>query len=188
MEFTSRENIKKISIPLSIYNTIHIADAVSKDGKKFSVVVGLDEKLVEQLKQLSLNKSDVELQNNTSDYKRFGTMPYENWYQKNRTPFSLIHTKTKKIAALVWFGPEPLFSDEKNWHTAGWRSYKPFRGKGIMKDFAIFAMNTYFEKFPDIVLWIATSTENTGSINLATALGFQELSEASDNNTLIMVK
>ena len=188
MQINPNNNLTPLILPLPIYTATCIAEIVAADETLFNIFVGLDEAMVEQLKKLSLDKSDIELQKNTSDYRRFGTTPYEVWYSKNRTPFALIHVKTQELAALVWFGPEPLFSKESRWHTAGWRSYNPFRGKGIMKDFATFVLKTYENKVPGINIWIATAKNNTGSSKLAEALGFQELSQASDEDTLIMLK
>ncbi len=176
------------SLPLPIYKSIHIADAISKDGENFSVFVGLDEKMAAELKKLSLDKSDNEIQQNTSDLKRFGEGSYEEWYKKNRTPFILVHRATNALAGLIWFGPEPLFGEVGNWHTAGWRSYKPFRGKGLMKDFCSFAFDIYLTKFSNIKFWITAKKENTGSIKLAENLGFKISEKYSDGASVVMVK
>jgi len=188
MQITFKKDSEKFSFPLPIYETIKIGEAVSKDGEDFSVFVGLDKKIASQLKQLSLDKSDTDLQKNTSDKKRFGLGSYEDWYKKNRTPFALIHKDTNALAALVWFGPEPLDEKEGNWHTAAWRSYPSFRGKGLMKDFTKFAMDAYVKSVPNIKFWIKVKKDNTGSIGLAQALGFQKLQETSPGASLLMVK
>jgi len=182
--------IKEISFPLPIYKIIEIGEAISKDGENFSISVGLNKEIIAQLQASSLNESDIELQKNTSDKKRFGDESYEDWYKKNRTPFVLVHKNTNTLAALVWFGLEPLSGKEGNWHTAGWRSYNPFRGKGLMKEFTKFAMDVYVQKTPNVKFWIATEKENIGSVELAKFLGFQELKTTSESNTnrLIMVK
>lgn len=194
MEIIPKKNIANFSLPLPIYQTIQIADAISKDGENFSIFVGFDKKLVEQLKKYSMDENDVDLQKYTKDKKRFVENSYEAWYKKNRTPFALVHMKTGIMAAHVRFGPEPLHEGCKC-HTAGWRSYKPWRGKGLMKDFTKFAMDIYMQKFPNIKLWISAKKENAGSVKLATVLGFKidkqksnEKTIAEKKETLVMLK
>ena len=191
MKIIPKSNIELPKFPLPIYHSIHIADAINKEGDEFSIFIGLEKKYVEQLKQLSLDEGDIELQNNTGDRARFGQgegqRSYEEWYGKNRTPFALIHKRTDTLSALVWFGPRPLLSNEDNWHTLGWRSYKPFRGKGIMKVFTQFSIDFYKTKFPDIKLWISAEKDNVSSIRLAENLGFTIYTEASDSHSIVMV-
>ena len=76
MQIIPKPNQDLPEFPLPIYSAINIAEAVSRDEEKFSVFVGLDEKMVEQLKKLSGDLSDEDLQKNTSDLKRFGLGSY----------------------------------------------------------------------------------------------------------------
>ncbi len=208
MEITPKSNLEPFSLPLLIYNTVVIGEATSKEGKQFSIFIGLDKNMATQLKALSLDESDVELQKNTSDLKRFGEGSYEDWYKKNRTPFALFDNATNTLAAIIWFGSKPLgrkslkhLSSEQlaedetklnseNWHTISYRSYPGFRGKGLMKDFGSFAIGVYIRKFPNIKLWTSTNEENTAGTAYASALGFKLNEEASDrkNNWLVMIK
>lgn len=188
MQINTKKDIEKFSLPLPIYKNIYIADAISKNGDNFSIFVGLNEEMVSQLKKLSLDVNDEEIQKNTSDRKRFGEGSYENWYKKNRTPFVLIHKDTNALAALIWFGPEPLNGIKGNFHTSAWRSYPSFRGKGLMKDFGKFAMEIYASKIPDVKFTAVIKKENAGSIGFAEALGFTESKEASNENSIIMIK
>ena len=103
MEINSDLSYQKFLFPLPIYRTIKIGEAFSKDKEKFFIIVGLDKKMIEQLKKLSIDENDIELQKNTSDLKRFGLGSYKNWYKKERTPFILVHTNTNTLAAIVWF-------------------------------------------------------------------------------------
>ena len=80
MKIIHKDNFKNFSLPLSIFYSIHIADAIAKDGEEFDIFIGLEKKYVEQLKQFSLDKRDVELQNNTGDKERFGKGSYEDLY------------------------------------------------------------------------------------------------------------
>jgi hypothetical protein len=202
MKITALSNVKIPPFPLPIYASVKIADAVSGEGEKFSVLVGLDEDMVSQLKKYSLDESDIELQKNTGDRPRFGEGSYEEWYQKSRTPFALVHTDTGKLAALVWFGPKPIgqksvkFGKEKRyetqnkWCAVAYRSYIPFRGKGVMKDFSKYVMEIYEKKFPGMRLWTGSDTENKGFFRFISTLGFEVDKKNSDinNNWLVMVK
>jgi len=206
MKITTRKEIQNYSLPLSIFSTIHIADGIDKDGEEFDILVGLDKKHVEQLKKLSLDKKDEELQNNTGDRNRFGEGSYEEWYQKDRTPFCLIHKRTDTLAALVWFGPKDLGKKsikfgkeldtptqpkiENNWHTISCRSYPLFRGTGLMKNFIQYAMNIYKEKFSNVMIWEGQDNRNKPMLKVFSNLGFEIDKENSDlsNNWLVMIK
>jgi RimJ/RimL family protein N-acetyltransferase len=172
-----------------------IAEARSNEGDIFLIFAGWSKDVVEGVKTHSLNESDAEVQEYTSDRERFGRGSYKEWYSKGRTPFALIHKETRKVAALAWFGPKPLGKKpprflsqtqtgrEKetlgsgNWHTIAYRSYSPFRGKGLMTDFVRFAMTTYRAEFPDAKIWAIINTKNPGSLKLAHHLGFTPLPE-----------
>jgi len=207
MKIISKSNLKLPAFPLPIYKSIEIAKSTGDMGE-FSIYVGLDKKRVAELKNLSLDKSDTDLQKNTSDLKRFGKGSYEKWYKKNRTPFALVYNDTNSLAGLIWFGPKLLglkslkhlsnkeLTEEKNslyggvWHTISYRSYPNFRGKGLMKDFGIFVMGIYLKKFPNIKLWNSTNEENNAGTKYATSLGFKLNEKLSDKkaNWLVMVK
>lgn len=184
MKIISQNDTPNFSLPLPIFHSIHLADAVGRDGEEFTVFVGLDKNLVAQVKKYSMDEEDLALQEYTKDRQRFVEGSYEDWYKKNRTPFALVHKRTDVLAAIVRFGPEPLFEDVDSWHTIGWRSYGVFRGKGLMKGFTKFAMDVYTQKFPNIKFWITAQKENKGSVRLATDLGFEIDQEKSEKETL----
>src|SRR3989344_4074935 len=108
MKIIPRDNLPDFSLPLPIFTSVHIADAISSDGDEFDVLVGLDKKYADQLRELSEDESDVDLQNFTGDRRRFVEKTYEHWYKKVRTPFALIHKQTDSLAAIIWFGPKPI--------------------------------------------------------------------------------
>lgn len=164
-----------------------IAEAENREGEKFSIFVGLDKELVAQIKKYSMDETDIELQKNTGDRNRFGIGSYEDWYKKERTPFTLVHKNTNALAAIVWLGPKPLHEGCKC-HSLGWRSYNPFRGRGIMKSFVNYAMGEYIKNFPDVKFWVKMKKENAGSINLAAVLGFKIDEKYSDENDTVMNK
>lgn len=202
MRITPLNNLADFSLPLPVYTSVHIADAICKQGEEYNILIGIEKKYAEQLKKLSLDESDIDLQNNTGDRRRFGEGSYEEWYEKNRTPFILVHKQTDKLAALIWFGPKSLgkkslkFGEEEkdkvqnNWHTAVWRSYPAFRGRGFMKDFTQFAMEVYKKQFPGIGFWAGMDNRNTATIMLSTKLGFEIDLENSDlsANWLVAIK
>lgn len=194
-----------LSFPLPIYTTKSCGTQVGKTGDLFKIVAGLDPAMIEDLKRKSLDLSDTDLQNNTSDYERFGKGSYEEWYSKGRTPFALIHEKTGALAALIWFGPKPLgrkslkhLSPEERakekdvqedvWHTIVFRSFHPFRGQGLMTPFAKRAIKIYKEYFPQAKLWAGINASNAGSIALAEKLGFIKDESLSDEEWVAMVE
>ena len=205
MEITSQPH-ETLALPLPIYETTLLADATSRDGHKFHVYAGLTKDLVGILRTCSLDDSDSALQNNTSDRKRFGEGSYEEWYGKNRTIFSLVHADTGALAAVAWFGPKALgqkslkhlaegeLEKEKeaeagDWHTISYRSYGAFRGKGLMKDFALFAMEEYCRAFPGATLWAIIDARNAASAALAAKLGFVPAEgETGASDSLVMIK
>jgi RimJ/RimL family protein N-acetyltransferase len=182
--------------PLPIYEKRELGSIQSKDGRSFTAYVGLDRDLVEQLKAHSLDMGDAELQNNTSDYKRFGEGSYDEWYAKDRTPYALV-SGDGTLVALAWFGPKPLGrkslrylsedelakegqQEKSEWHTIVYRSYAPFRGIGLMTPFMHFAISEYKKRFPEATLWAGISTNNPASLGLAKKLGFKEHPEYID--------
>lgn len=194
MEITKGSNVTDIKLPVPPYTSLVIADAVHGDDK-FTVVIGLDEKLVRQLKAYSSDTEDTAIQNETSDLKRFGEGSYETWYAKDRTPFGLVHTETGALAALAWFGPEefpnaPPLAHPKTWHTIAYRSYVPFRGKGFMKAFCRFCIETYGTFRPEVRLWAGIHSDNISSIKLAEALGFERVDSpaATESSQIVMVQ
>ncbi|MEK7190349.1 MAG: hypothetical protein AAB661_01130 [Patescibacteria group bacterium] len=202
MKIIHKDNLPDFFLPLPIFTSLHIADAVCKLGDEFDVFLGLEKKYVEQLKKLSVDETDVDLQNNTGDRVRFGEGSYEDWYKKNRVPFCLIHKQTNALAALIWFGPKPLgvkspkfgpeekYEMQNKWHTLSLRSYPLFRGRGLMRNFAQFAMDIYKKQFPDIMFWAGVDDRNKAVRKLLAELNFEIDEENSDlaSNWLVMVK
>lgn len=191
------------SLPLPLYDMRQVGSLVGDDGEAFSILIGLDQTLVEQLREKSL-ADDSAIQNNTSDRLRFGEGSYEEWYAKERTPFALVHTATNALAALVFFGPKPLarkplkylspderakeLSQEKSeWHTVAFRSYPPFRGKKLMKPFARFAIDHYLAAVPGSKIWAGIDTTNPASVALTKGLGFVAAPEVSDDERAIFI-
>lgn len=190
--------------PLPVYSSEVLATATSKDGDCFTIALGLTQELARQLQTYSLDTTDTDLQK-TSDYERFGTGSYEAWYEKDRTPFALVHEATGALSALIWLGPKPLgrgslkhlteeekkqderLLDAGDWHTISYRSYQPFRGKGLMKDFMRFAIGEYERMHPGCKIWAGIFGDNEASVGLVAKLGFT-LYSTSDTGETILVK
>ncbi len=185
-----------MNVPPPLFSTQKLDTISSKDGEDFAVMLGLDKAMVSQLKAYSLDTTDIDLQANTSDFQRFGEGSYEEWYAKDRTPYALID-KEGKLAALAWFGPKPLgrkslryLSPEElaneakqevsDWHTIVYRSYQPFRGRGLMTPFMQYVIADYKKRFPHAKLWAGVSTKNEASMGLAKRFGFVISEEHSD--------
>ncbi len=184
------------SLSLPLYGTIKLGTLASREGEEFSIWIGADMDVVDKLKAKSLDEADIDIQKNTSDRARFGEGSYEEWYSKDRTPFALLAPEGS-LAAFVWFGPKPLGrpslkylspedrakeleQKEDVWHTLVYRSYAPYRGKGLMTDFVRFATEKYKEHYPDAKLWVGMSADNAGSASLATKLGYNRRDDLYD--------
>lgn len=176
-----------VSLPLPLFETEKIGSVTLADGEILAIQLGLSEELVEKLKEHARDSGDEELQKNTSDYRRFVESSYEDWYKKDRTPFSLV-SETGELAAIVWFGPEklPAETDIAAWDTIAFRSYPPYRGKGIMTPFGAFAIDTYLSLRPDRSIWLETGTDNEAGKHLYKKLGFAEHSYQQHAGKVLM--
>lgn len=167
----------EISLPLPLYTSHELGKVVARTGQEFDVVVGITEVLAEQLKRLSLDMTDTELQSGTSDRSRFGEGSYEAWYSKDRTPFAAVDMEGN-LAALIWFGPqdppETLGESNGTWDTVAFRSYRPYRGAGLMKSFSQLVFTTYRKLRPGRAIWLQVNTDNDPAIALYGKLGFED--------------
>ncbi len=193
--------------PIPIYTSVRMGTMRSRDGEMFTMYAGLEIDQVAQLRAYSLDKSDEEIQKNTSDRQRFGEGSYEQWYAKGRVPFALVHDETGTLAAITWFGPKPLGRkslkhlsveerrqdertlDSGDWHTVVYRAYGPYRGKGLMKAFVKFTMDAYRTAYPRSKIWAGIYAENPASLGLVEKLGFkmrEDLSDATSHETVMV--
>ena len=192
------------SFPIAIYQSMPIGDIDGRDGTHFILYAGMSKEHAAQLKVFSMDDTDVDLQNNTSDRKRFGEGSYEGWYAHNRTPFSVVDTATNKLAALIWFGPKAIGTksmrnlsddaqenvmdaDTGTEHTIAYRSYPPYRGAGIMKKAVNEATEAYQAVFPEAVIWAIIDEKNESSMGFAGALGYEVQGESEDG-FVVMVR
>jgi RimJ/RimL family protein N-acetyltransferase len=181
-----------------IYERASIGSMLSRDGDSFTIAIGLDHPLIEQLVDFSNDHTDTELQANTSDKQRFSEGSYESWFAKDRTPYALISSRGE-LAALAWFGPKPLGrkslrylseaeakeegrQNPSEWHTIVYRSYAPYRGRGLMRTFMQAVIADYKQRYPKAKLWAGISEHNAASIALASTFGFVKSEEYSDSH------
>ena len=75
-----------------------------------------------------------------------------------------------------------------NYHCATYRSYNPFRGTGIMKEFLLATTDVYLKYYPGAILWTGISRSNPGSIALSGKLGYAVDESISDSSWVAMVK
>lgn len=165
-----------VTLSVSLYESRVVADATSPSGD-FYVTLGLSEAQVTRLTALSGDQSDHALQEYTSDFERFFTGSYAEWFNQGRIPFALIHKEDEQLAAIIWIGPKPLPGNtnrEGHWDTVAFRTYLPYRGKGITYPFVQFATSLYRSFFPEHHLWILVDAVNAPSLGLGRKLGFEE--------------
>lgn len=191
------------AIPLPLFAMVPIGALTTRDGEELTVYMGASEEVVGALKKRSLDTSDTDIQDHTSDRVRFGEGSYEDWYNKGRTPFSLLND-AGELAAFAWFGPKPLgrkslkhlskeeraaesSQHEEVWHTVSYRAYPPYRGKGIMTPFIRFAIDIYREATNGAQLWAGINPHNPASVGLIQKLGFVKDEDTSDDSHAVFI-
>lgn len=175
---------------MPLFATARIA-GFENGGHVYAITLGFSEDVAQSLIAHAKDESDDALRAFTGDAERFASLDsYANWYRKDRTAFALIEEKTEALAACIWFGEkEPPVAvpqqEGRTYHTASFRSYPPYRGKGLMKPFARFVLDTYQKQFGDVCIWLSTSEDNTVALGLYHALGFKEY--ARKDGKMLMV-
>lgn len=191
-----------LRFPLRVYEQYVVGELVSGNNERFRMHAGLDRDLMRQLRKKSLDLSDQELQDNSSDFKRFGEGSYEEWYAKGRAPFALVHAKDTVLAAIVWIGPKPLgedsatyltsgssaAADSGSWHTIAFRSYNPYRGERLMKAFVRAVVKLYKRSYPSGKIWTITDRANIGSQKLSSAIGLVPIRDDGMSQRLVMAE
>lgn len=182
-----------LSLPLSLYGRIDLTP-LDGLGAGLTMVIGLDRELAAQLKNYSLDMSDTALQAGTSDYKRFGTGSYEEWYAKGRIPFALVDEKGN-LAALIWVGIKPPPSDigyksgePDEWDTIAFRSYEPYRGRGLMTPFGSLVLTFFATHRSGRKLWLETNADNAAGLRLYEKLGFTARGTRRGNGRTVMTR
>jgi len=142
---------------------------------------------VRQLEERSVDHADEELEKNTSDRKRFGEESYEVWYAKGRFPFALVSPEGT-LAAIIWYGPDRIpTGDDGEWSTIAFRSYRPYRGTGIMRDFSRRVIEEHGRDCPGNRLWLETHVTNAAGLALYRKLGFVEKQLIRDGKRVLMI-
>lgn len=179
-------------LPLPLYKRVFIGTLVMPDSTRLSIYLGADEDTAHQLREQALS-ADEELLTNTHDRARFGEGSYEDWYAKGRSPFSLVDD-VGNLAAFIWFGAEmppkecAQGVESVLWDTVAFRSYPPYRGRGMMTPLACFVIETYERLMPGHHLWLAARTENIPALGLYGKLGFQVCGYGEDGTRTYMIR
>ena len=197
LTITTTKDLSEIDFPMKIYDSVQIGTAVASEESlgTFTLYAGLSKEHVAHVKEYSLNKDDVDLQKNTSDFARFGEGDYEERYdKKERHSFSLVHDDTQTLASLIWFGPRDLpesvaieRSEDQKWDTVAFRTYGIFRGVGITSGFSAHVIDAYQKRFSDHKIWLAAPGEYKAAMGLYKKLGFQDTGEVDDGGKTIMI-
>ena len=139
----------------------------------------------------SLDISDTDLQNNTSDKIRFqDTSKVENWYkEKDRYCFCLL-SKTWEFAGIIWYRKslppiilekvkgemtDTIYERTQDAHTGWIRIYWKFRWKGYAAMFLSEAEKVYKSIYPTGWLCVDVSTENIASQKSYLKAGFSHI-------------
>ncbi len=206
LKITKCRDITEIEFPQPLYESEKIASATHETLGAFTVYAGLSENHAQNIKRYSLDKNDKALQENTSDYKRFGLVDYEQRYQKKpRTQIILVHDSSDEVAAFIWFGPRNLPADleeintqesqdiesklydaQGQWYTSSYRTYGVYRGARITSTFATFVLDLYRQLYPDTPMWLAVQMDNQPAIALYKKLAFTTFARDTNENEYIM--
>lgn len=159
------QNQASFALPMPLFASTIIATAVHEDETRFTLQVGLSAEDAANLKALSCDTTDDDLQKFTSDHERFCLGSYEAWYAKGRVPF-VLKDEAGALAGFIWFGPKG------DGDTFAIRLYHPYRGKRMSFPFARFVIDAYRAKFPDHQIWLETNADNVAGLGLYHKLGF----------------
>ncbi len=143
--------------------------------RNYKIFYGIKDKHIPQLIEYSQDESDTAIQKNTSDKNRFQNIEsIQEWYNKERHIFTLIHTDGS-LGGIWWWracgaphiseytsitGKNILKRYEANLHTNAIRIYKNLRGSRIATPFVNAASMYYRDIFPDAIMCIDTDESN----------------------------
>ncbi len=199
LDITTLVEIDSLDLPLPIYKSKKIANALHDELGSFGIYVGLTREHVEQIQTYSLDLSDTALQESTTDYKRFGKGDYaERYTKKHRIQFVLVHEETGDVASMIWYGPEALpegleftvavtqKEKSRQWYTSAYRTYGKYRGVRITTAFSAYILDLYKKSHPKNPMSLAVQKANKPGIKLYTKLGFITIAQDNKENEYIM--
>lgn len=147
---------------------------------------GIDDKQIDQLIEYSL--SDENVGKFTSDRERFKSREaFDEWKSKRREIFTLVD-ENDNLLGIIWMGireiPDKKYNGEtdlkKYNKTFAIRIYGEARGKGLGLDFMK-------KSLKGSGFWLETSDDNLAAKALYKKFGFKQISEADENNKIIMI-
>jgi len=149
------------------------------------IVKGLSEKNIDQL--IVFTNSDIDVQKNTSDLKRFASRQlWEAWQEKGRKMYAMIDDNDD-LMGITWFGPEG------NGFTLAVRMYGNARGKGLSESFLRETMESYMQE-PEYAnaqnkdWWLEVSKDNLPAIKIYEKLGFVKTRDGVTSDKVIYCK
>jgi hypothetical protein len=169
MKIIHKNNLQELKLPPPASEVIHIADAIGRDGQEYDVYVGIEKKYFPQIKKFLLKENFVDLQ------------------AENQTAFSMVHKQTNALAAVILFAPEKLMMSDENWHRLAWRSYTPFRRRGLTANFLKYAIEIYIKNFPFAKIWTRIPLDRPAKIKLLEELGFEAKSDIAETTSVIFI-
>lgn len=184
-----------ITNPPRLYEEVLVGSVHVDGGERYKVVAGLSGAHVDELCTKSRDTNDLDLFRFTQDVERFSSHEaYVSWYEKERYVWALIGD-AGDIAALAWVGKKEIPNDagivrhEKDtlWVTGGFRSYRPYRGIGIMTPFMEAVLQEARNLFPGSVLWVETNVDNSAGRRVFEKVGFLPIGVREKNGRLLMV-
>ena len=152
----------------------------------FEVKKGITDKQINQL--IEYSASDESVDKFTSDKERFKNREaFDEWIKGGKEIFTLTN-ENGDLLGIIWLGLKEI--PEADWRekidrdkyrlSFAIRIYGEARGKGLGIDFMKKCIKNRG-------IWLATSDDNFAAKALYSKFGFRQVSEASENNKIVMV-
>jgi ribosomal protein S18 acetylase RimI-like enzyme len=160
---------------------------------RFQIVHELTDEHIRQL--VAYTKEDTDIRTFTRDDSRFANEEMVKQFTEHAALYIL--TNGKNLCGIIWFSPKALpdklyIKDfEKALYTTTFaiRLYGEAKGKGLAFPFMEEAFLRFQAKDTDKQhMWLQTRAENNHAIYLYKKFGFQQVSQADDENRIIMIK
>lgn len=164
--------------------------AVTCKGCHYALYRELSHQSATQLIAFSQDDTDTVLHQNTRDATRFTKEHLHTWLAKERCMYTLMDGDI--LAAVIWHGPaQPPSTNSTDFSsrecdTIAFRSYKPYRGLGLMHPFAQLVLCSYLGTRPHNTLWLEVDKNNLQAIELYKKLSFKTFSSRKSASRILM--